>query len=218
MKGIVLSLGLPRKRRFRLSNLKAMFRRYGVCLLFAGVLLLGMALGAVYARNADERTLKALDLLFTTNLDSRLSQGALGTFCACFASDFLFLLCACLFGVAAWGIPFLLLLSCFKGFGTGVTAGYLCMSHSLSGAGFWLLVLLPGTFVFCAALVRFSENAFRYSAVTFFRALGKEGAPASPRQELMQFCSCFLSALFITFIASLLDTLLWTLFAGTFKF
>ena len=85
MKGIVLSLGLPRTKRLHLPDLKKICRRYGVCLLFAGVLLAGLALGAVYARNADARPLKALDVLFTTNLDSRLSQGAFGTFCACFA-------------------------------------------------------------------------------------------------------------------------------------
>ena len=88
MKGFVFSLALPRTRRQK-PDLKRFLHRYGLYALFAGLLLLGLALGAVYARNADKGTLRALDLLFTTNLDARLSQSPVGTFCACFASDFL---------------------------------------------------------------------------------------------------------------------------------
>ena len=218
MKGIVFSLGFPRKKRFRLPDIRSLIKRYGLFISFAGALLAGLVLGAFYARNADSRTLRSLDMLFTTNLESRLGQDAFGTFCACFASDFLFLLSVYLLGVAAWGIPFIMGLVGFKGFGTGVTAGYLCLSHSLGGAGFYLLVLLPGTFLFCLALVRFSCSAFRFSKQMFCRSLSRSQILSSPRQELFSFTSRFLSALAITFAASLLDTLLWTLFAGTFKF
>ena len=217
MKGFVFSLALPHSRR-RSPDIRGFLRRYGLYVWFAAMLLAGLVLGVVYARNADEDTLRSLDLLFTTNLDARLSQSAFGTFSACFASDFLFLLCACLFGAAAWGIPFLSALVCFKGFGTGVTSGWLCLSHELGGAGFYLLVLLPGTFLFCVALVRFSGSAFGFSAQLFRRFIGREQPSVAPRRELMQLASRFVSALCLTFIASVLDTLLWTLFAGTFHF
>lgn len=218
MKSIVLSLARPRRRRLSLSDFHYLFKRYGITLVFAFLLLTGLALGAVYAQNADAQTLQSLDFLFTTNLDARLSQGAFGTFCACFASDFLFLLGAYLLGIAAWGIPFLIVLVMFKGFGTGITAGYLCLSHALSGAGFYLLVLLPGTFVFCVALIHFSKISFVFSKRVFIGSVSKSQPAFSLRQELIQFTSRFLSALTVTFIASLLDTLLWTLFAGTFQF
>lgn len=217
MKSLIFSLALPRTGRKK-PDIRGFLRRNGLFVLFAAMLLAGLTLGAVYARNADEGTLRSLDLLFTTNLDARLSQSPFGTFCACFASDFLFLLGAFLLGAAAWGIPFLLTLVCFKGFGTGITAGWLCLSHSLSGAGFYLLVLLPGTFLFCVAMIGFAGSAYRFSAQLFLRFIGKEQPPLSPRQELVQFGSRFVSALSMTFIASLLDTLLWTLFAGTFQF
>lgn len=217
MKGIVLSLGLPRKSR-RLPDLRLLLRRHGTALLFAALLLIGLVLGAVYSRCADKDTLRSLDFLFTTNLDARLSQGALGTFCACFASDFLFLFSVYLLGVAPWGIPFMLALLCFKGFGTGVTAGWLCLSRGLSGAGFYLLVLLPGTFLFCAALIGFAANAFAVSKRAFSFSLSKQTPLSSLREELLRFSARFLSALIFTFIAALVDTLLWTLFAGTFQF
>lgn len=218
VKGIVLSFGLPRKPRLHLPDIKSFFKRYGILLAFGMLLLTGLALGAVCACIADGKTLDSLDFLFTTNLDARLSQSAVGTFCACFASDFIFLLCVYLLGLAAWGIPFLFLLICFKGFGTGLTAGYLCISHSLSGAGFYLLVLLPGTFLFCAALIRFAARAF-FCSKRIFRWFFYKTIPAyTLRQELINYSSRFVSTLILTFLASLLDTLLWTLFAGTFQF
>ncbi len=218
MKGIVLSLGIPRGRRLHLPDLRLLLRRHGVVLLFAALLLTGLVLGAACARRADAQTLRSLDFLFTTNLDARLSQGTFGTFCACFASDFIFLFSAYLLGTAAWGIPFLLALVCFKGFDTGVTAGYLCLTHGVSGAGFYLLVLLPGTFLFCSVLIRFCADSFGFSRRMFRLSLSRQSPALSLREELLRFSARFLTALCVTFAASLLDALLWTLFAGTFHF
>ena len=218
MKGIVFSLALPRRPRLRLPDFRALLKRRGTALLLAALLLLGLILGAAYARAADKQTLHSLDFLFTTNLDARLGKGGFGTFCACFASDFIFLLSAYLLGIAAWGMPFLLALVCFKGFGTGVTAGYLCLSHGMSGAGFYLLVLLPGTFLFCAALIGFAADALRFSRHAFSYTLSKQIPAASLRESLLRFTMRFFSALFVTFLASLLDAVLWTFFAGTFQF
>lgn len=217
MKGIVLSLGLPRRRR-RVPDFRMIIKRHGITLMFAALLLTGLVLGAVYSRSADKNTLRSLDFLFTTNLESRLNQNTFGTFCACFASDFIFLLAVYLLGIAAWGIPFIAALLCFKGFGTGVTAGWLCVSHGLSGAGFYLLVLLPGTFIFCAVLIGFAVKAFAFSKHAFFYSLSKQTPVTSLREDLLRFSSRFFSALGVTSIAALADTLLWTLFAGTFQF
>lgn len=217
MKGIVFSLALPRPSRPRLPQLRPLLRRHGGSLLMAALLLTGLVLGAAYARCADEKTLHALDFLFTTNLEARLAKGAVGIFGACFASDFIFLLGAYLLGAAPWGVPLLPLLSCFKGFGVGVTAGWLCLSHGLSGAGFYLLVLLPGTFFFCAVLTGFSAHAFGCSCRAFTYCFGKEPPAVPLRETLLGFSARFCSALCAAFAASLLDTLLWTLFAGTFQ-
>ncbi len=218
MKGIILSVGLPRKPALRLPDLKGLLKRRGVLLLFAALLLAGLVTGAAYARGADRQTLRSLDFLFTTNLDSRLEKGIAATFFACFASDFVFLLSSYLLGAAPWGVPFLPVLITFKGFGTGVTAGFLCLTHSLSGAGFYLLVLLPGTFLFCAALISFSVSAFAFSLAGFSRIISKNPPSLSVREQFFRYSARFLSALSVTFLASVLDTLLWSLFAGTFKF
>ena len=151
-------------------------------------------------------------------LDARLGQNAVSTFCACFASDFIFLTVVFLLGLAPWGIPFLPFVSAFKGFGTGLTAAYLIITYSLKGAGFYLLVVLPGTFLFCLALVKLSAYAFEISKQMFFSLIGHSHQTNSLKNEVIDFCSRSVSALIMTFCSTLLDTALWCLFSGAFNF
>lgn len=222
MKGIVFTLRKPARSRsphsLRLPDFRGIFRRYGVVLLFVTLLLLGLAAGAVFAGVAEGDFLKSLDFLFTTNLSERLSKGALGVFCACFASDFLFLTTVYLLGMAPWGLPFGIFTVLFKGFGTGLTAASLFLNNGVGGMGFYLLVLLPGTFLFCVALAVFASHAFTFSRNQFFQIIGREQRTQPPLTRLRVYSSRYLSALIMTFCAALLDTVLWTLFAGAFHF
>lgn len=222
MKGVIFSVRrAAARRRFRFPSVKELrygLRRYGVLLLFAMLLLLGIALGAVYAGGADKGFLQSLDFLFTTNLDARLSRGAIGTFCACFASDFIFLSSVYLLGTAPWGLPFELLVVLFKGFGTGLTAAYLVTAHSFGGLGFYLLVLLPGAFLFCLALLRLASQAFDFSKTMLLRLVRREASDEPLRPLWLRFSSQYLTSLLLTFFASVLDAVLWSLFAGTFNF
>ncbi|MDO5579253.1 MAG: stage II sporulation protein M, partial [Ruminococcus sp.] len=123
-----------------------------------------------------------------------------------------------LLGLAPWGIPFLPFVSAFKGFGTGLTAAYLIITYSLKGAGFYLLVVLPGTFLFCLALVKLSAYAFEISKQMFFSLIGHSHQTNSLKNEVIDFCSQSVSALIMTFCSTLLDTALWCLFSGAFNF
>ena len=55
------------------------------------------------------------------------------------------------------------------------------------------------------------RRAFTYS-------LSKSVPASSLRESLLRFSAQFLTALSVTFVASLLDAVLWTFFAGTFHF
>ena len=222
MKGFVFTLRKPARSRsphsLRLPDFRGIFRRYGVAMLCVLLLLTGLIFGAFCAGSADSGFLQSLDFLFTTNLSERLSKGALGVFCACFASDFLFLTAVYLFGTAPWGIPFGAFIVLFKGFGTGLTAASLFLNNGVGGMGFYLLVLLPGTFLFCVALVVFASHAFHFSKDQFLLIIGRESPSQTALKRLCTYSSRFLSALIMTFCAALLDTVLWTLFAGAFHF
>ena len=224
VKGFIFSIkektDLIRTGRFSLTtqDIKYYIKRYGIYILFISMLIVGLACGTVYAMSADKEMLASLDFLFFTNFDARLSQNVINTFCACFASDFMFLAVVFLLGLAPWGIPFLPLVSAFKGFGTGLTAAYLMITYSFKGAGFYLLVVLPGTFLFCLALVKLSASAFAISKQMFFSLIGHSHQTNSLKNEVIDYCSRAVSALIMTFCSALLDTALWCLFSGAFNF
>ncbi len=210
--------GVHNRRKLTISDLRAFLKRYGIRVAFIILFLFGLAAGSVYAGGCDEEMLTSLDFLFTTNLDARLAQNAVGIFCACFASDFIFLFMVFLTGLAPWGIPFMPFIMMFKGFGTGLTAGYLFITYSLKGAGFYLLVLLPGTFLFCLALVLYLSSAFAFSKRMFFYIISRT-LPQNPlRVGMLDFCSRSISVLIMTFFSALIDAVLWTLFSGAFNF
>lgn len=222
VKGVVFSFNKDiRKKSIKkisFSDIRYYFKRYGVRTLFVLIFFFGLTCGSIYAQNADSEMLYSLDFLFTTNMDARLSQSTLNTFCACFASNFIFLIVIYLFGLAPWGMPTLPFVVMFKGFGTGLTAGYLFILNNLSGLGFYLLVLLPGSFLFCLSMITFANYAFDFSRTMFLHTVSKSIPKQSLRQGVFAFSSQLMSSLIMTFFAALLDTILWTLFAGMFNF
>ncbi|MCD8026119.1 MAG: hypothetical protein LUF33_04095 [Clostridiales bacterium] len=224
MKGVVFSLkrlkSKNRKNRKRLtfSDIAYFIKRYWLMLICITLLLTGLAAGSVYAQNAGQAFLNSLDFLFTTNFDVRLTQSIIGTFCACFASDFIFLFAVFLLGLAPWGLTVLPFVLLFKGFGTGLTAGYLFTEHALKGIGFYLLILLPGTFLFCVALVLFSTAAFGFSKQMLLAALSRDMPKLPLRPRFTSYSSQAMSALIMTFLSAVLDSILWTLLAGVFNF
>lgn len=219
MKGFVLHFGrrrLPaRKRNFTIKSLPRNFRRYSVVIFFTVVFAGGMLMGTLSAQGADEVTLKRLDFLFTTNLDARLGQSVLSTFTSSFASNFLFLLFVFLCGLAPWGMAFVFVAPAFKGFGTGLSAGYLFITYGFKGVGFYLLVVLGGTFIFCFSLIVQCVQAhllsFRIARCVF---LSKDDLPVATLVRAYLFRSLYM--LILTTGAALLDMLLWTVFSGLF--
>lgn len=199
-------------------DVKYFCKRYLKHIAFVLLLLVGLAVGAVFARNADEQLMNSLDFLFTTNISARLDQDAFGIFCACFASDFIFLFAIFLLGMAPWGIPVMPFVILFKGFGTGITAGYLVSLHALTGVGFYLLIILPGTFLFCFALVLMSVNSLNCSAKMFMQIIGKTNQITAFSGQIKRYLSRSMSSLIMTFCAAIIDTALWMMFSGAFKF
>ena len=224
VKGFIFSLkrktDLIRKGRFSLSpqDIKYYIKRYGVYALFIFALIVGLALGTVYALSADREMLNSLDFLFFTNLEARLSQNVLSTFCACFASDFVFLFAVFLLGLTPWGIPVMPFVVLLRGFGTGITAGYLFSVHSLKGIVFYLFVLLPGTFLFCMALILFSAAAFNASGKMFFQLIADKKVGGSSHRYISDFLSKGVSCLILAFLSAVIDAALWGVFAGNFNF
>ena len=224
MKSIIFSFKKSNRRktyiRFpaAISDFKYFFKKHGVHTFFVIMLLAGLALGTVYSSVAQQSFLDSIDFLFLTNLEARMSQSMVDTFCSCFASDFLFLIIVFLLGLAPWGIPILPIIIIFRGFGTGLTAGYLSTVYSFQGGLFYLFVILPGAFLFCMSLVNLSSNSFYISKQILFHTISKKETQTGLRKYVTGYIVACTSSLMMAFLASVLDTVLWILFAGNFNF
>lgn len=229
MKGIVFSFknnikkrdNFPKNSGYSIRhrgdfNLKYFFKRYGVVAFFTLMLVVGITVGSMTSKNMSKDTLNSLDLFFTTNISMRLQNGGLGAFCSSFCSDFLFYLSTFLFGLSLWGIVFLPFISFFKGFGIGVSAGYLFTTYGFTGVMFYLAILLPGIFLFSMVLVYMSSSSYNISKRMLKTLFSKEDISIISSFKIY-FQKCLLYLL-ITFFSALLDMLLWYVFAGLFNF
>ncbi|MGN1129865.1 MAG: stage II sporulation protein M, partial [Ruminococcus sp.] len=145
-----------------------------------------------------------------------IENGGMGAFCGSFCSNFLFYLLTFLFGLSLWGIAFLPFLSFFKGFGIGVSAGYLFTSYGFTGVVFYLTILLPGIFLFSMVLVYMSTSSYNISKRILKFLFSKEDFSIISSFKIY-FKKCLLYLL-ITFFSALLDMSLWYVFAGLFNF
>lgn len=224
MKGIVFTfrnkqktIKLPAVKRPRLS-FQNLVTKFGFQTVFVVLFLLGLAVGAAGSRGVDHSLGQKLDFLFITNMEARLEMSAFEIFLSCFVSYFLFIFAAFLCALSAWGFTAIPLLMIFKGFSVGLSSAVIFAFYKVSGIGFYILIILPGTVLFLFTLVIYARTAFRLS-IRFMRLslFGYDREPALKsglRSFLKKSAYAFLSA----GACAVTDMLLWILFANHFDF
>lgn len=209
MKGTnVFQLSRWKGRLVDRASLAAAVRSNLAAILLALCFLVGMALGAVFARNVDSSVLDKMDFLFYSNFTERASQPALSVFSASFASSFLFVLVCFFCGLSLWGVFAVPAILLFRGLGLGLTSGYLYAVHGFHGVIFHFLVILPGAYVCCLALLLAGRESIRFSR----RITGTAGS------GMKLYCIRYGAVLAMCFLAALLDVLTTVCFAGLFSF
>lgn len=218
MKGVILSLPARSKpkRAKRDFSLDVFVKRYLSTVIFTLFFTAGVVWGAVVSLKADEDFLLKMDFLFTTNLSSRLSQGMLSSFTAHFASNFIFFLAAVLCGLSPWGIGAIPFVLGFKGFGTGLSAAYLISAYGLKGLGFYLVVVLPGTFVFSLALLFMCTECSRMSLHIARCVFAKDESTVPIRLSVRNHLFRCIYFLFLSAVGALCDMVFWSFVSGLF--
>lgn len=183
-----------------------------ICLL-ALLLLAGMAVGAVVSRDAGFRTISRLDFLFAGNFKARLNQPFVMIFSASFASAFLFILTCFLCGLSMWGAFLLPAIPFFRGFGLGLTSGFLYSAYGWKGFLYNFSVILPGAFLCCIAILIGTLEGIRYSRSL---ALHKVYAPGG--KQIRSYVTRFAAILGCACVAAIVDTLMSAMFGGFFAF
>ena len=177
--------------------------------LLALCFLVGMVSGALITRNVDVSILDKVDFLFYSNFQERAFTA--GFFCVlCHLLHFVLGLCWHVFFAAfrCWGVFAVPAILFFRGLGLGLTSGYLYATHGFHGVIFHFLVILPGAFVCCLALLLAGRESMRFSR----RITGTAGS------GMKLYCLRYGAVLAMCFLAALLDLLTTVCFAGLFSF
>ena len=192
-------------------------KKQGLLLALAVVFIVGLVIGALYAKNANLDLLKGLDTIFSSSYHIRISQPAYFTFISSLASSFLFVLAAFLLGLSVWGpvvVPFLPLI---RGIGLGVSSGYLYASFGFQGILFHFVVMLPGMFVSTIAILVACREAIQFSL-----RLSRSGFFEKGSEPLLNSLRLYIRrngvVLIVSVAAAFLDMVLTALFAGLFSF
>ena len=176
-------------------------------LVFLGLFLIaGLILGVIFIRNADYSLLKTLDFVFFSNVKARSALPVLSIFVASLASSFLFLLFCFLCGLSIWGAYCVPLAPLFRGFGMGITAGYLYAAYGFQGFLFHLAVILPGAFICLIAILIASRESMLFSKKIH---LGRktEEQEAQPKNNVRHFFIRFSILTGLLIIGALVDVL-----------
>lgn len=211
MSVIVVARGFRKKSHSWGRELWKAARLNWSLVVLAAIFLAGMAAGAVYARNADPQALERLDFLFAGNFKARATASFLSIFTASFASAFLFVFACFLCGLSMWGMFFIPCVLAFRGFGLGLTAGYLYAAYGGRGVLFHLVVILPGAFACCLAVLLAAREGIGFSRLLC-------GTQSISRPKLRLYALHFGAVLALAFLAALLDLLLSACFGGLFSF
>ncbi len=225
MKGIVYTIkrGQHKFRKNRLKSrlygvsVKQILSMYGIQILFLIVFIFGTVLGSLSFKNTDSSVLKKLDFLFLSDLDTRLEFSAFELFSSSFASSFLFILSAFLLSFTAWGMFALPFLCAFRGYCTGLSSAYMFSYYGITGIGFYILVILPGTVLFLFAFILALKEAFSQSAclIKSYFSSTYDGLLLK-RTKTYLFRNCMI--LVFTSFSAVIDMILFLLFADMFKF
>lgn len=187
-------------------------------LVFLGLFLIaGLILGVIFIRNADYSLLKTLDFVFFSNVKARSALPVLSIFVASLASSFLFLLFCFLCGLSMWGAYCVPLAPLFRGFGMGITAGYLYAAYGFQGFLFHLAVILPGAFICLIAILIASRESMLFSKKIH---LGRKTEEQETQQKnnVRHFFIRFSILTGILIIGALVDVLTTVCFSGLFVF
>lgn len=201
------------KPRFHLPELRKNLLFYLMLL----SLFIGVAVGALHGRNADPDSLRSLDVIFLTDFSVRRGGNMGAAFVSSFASVFIFLLVIFVSGLALWGCSIAAVVPFVKGFGYGLSVGYLYAAYGGWGILYNLLIIFPGAMLCCAVIASAARQAIVCSAklTSVFR---KTPVSDDPRVFLRHYLLSMLWLLFLAAVSSGLDTVFSALFSGLFNF
>lgn len=190
-------------------------KKYGLSVLFAFVILLGVIAGTAVASGIDMDIMGNLEFLMFTNAGEDSTNGSLQVFSSAFAVNFIYLTIIFLVGLSPWGMGVIPFVCLFKGFETGLIASYMGITYEW-GMTYYFLIIAPGIFVFAISMIIQSGYGVRMSS-----ALGKFMFTAQQdsgwiKDNIKTYMYRSGSMMIIATVAALVNTVMWTICSNMF--
>ena len=175
----------------------------------------GIILGAVYV-NSESVIIEKLSVVVDSYTSLKAEQGIGEIFLNSCFSNLLFVFTNIFFSFSLIGYPVIFFIPLLKGLGIGSVCGYLYATYKLSGLGYTLLTILPGTVVSAFALIMASYNGCEYSKNAYLKAISGKGQ--FEKGETKIFLLRQLLFIGICVVSSFIDSLLSLAFLRFFEF
>ena len=136
-------------------------------LLLCGILLFGVALGAMLCRGTSPLSQSGIALLVDEFQSHRSEQSFWLTFASSFEALFIIFLIMFLSGVSAAGAAVIPLVLLFRGAGLGLVIGYFYAFYSFRGFLYVLVMVLPNAFLSTIVYLVLAKESMRISLRIF---------------------------------------------------
>lgn len=185
-------------------------KMYALVFLF----IIGLIIGAASV-SSDSTLLKNVSDISQSYIASRAEQG-IGENCLnSLTVSMLFMLVNVFMGFSLIGYPLIIWLPLIKGLGIGALTGYLYSAFKITGLGYCVLTIYPGTVVAVVALILACNDSAEYSKNAFLKAVRGRGQFEKDETKIYlirQFVFCVVSV-----ASSIVDSLFAAAFSVFFK-
>ncbi len=189
---------------------KSLYLRH---LIFLLIFTAGLTAGSLVIRREYGNLLSELLSLYENYIGIKAGERPLINFSNSLLKSVFILITAYAAGLCAVGTPIIYSLPLINGIGIGTISAYMYRTFSLKGIGYCALTLYPGKIVNTVVMI----TACTFSAIMSSEML-KNLTVGEENPSFKQYNIRFLILLIFTIFASLIDTLLNSLFAGYFNF
>lgn len=208
--------GMPDLSRIEWSGVTQRIAKSRSWILLCGILLFGMAIGALLCRGSSPLSQDGVALLVDEFQTRRSDQSFWLTFASSFEALFIIFLFLFLSGVSAAGIAAVPLVLLFRGAGLGLVMGYFYTSFGIRGFLYVVVMILPNAFLSSVAFIVLARESMRLSLriFRFFRPGAAEGSVWSGFRVYCIRCGLMLILLCVS---SLIDSVMAVAFGARFS-
>lgn len=186
-------------------------------LMFSILLLSGLLIGVLVAKNGNESILDQVSRMFDSFYSVRENQSIGASVINSLKVSCAFWLINVLFGLCIIGIPFVTAIPVIRGLGIGLVTGYIYSIYGIKGIGYCFLIIFPGALISFIALIYAVSDSFKMSLYTLSSCVNS-GAPKGGAEKIKIFAVRQIFYLILFAVSAFTDGIVNKLFAGVFNF